>query len=1101
MGDIPLEFIEEDEVLPDLEIRAYVTLEEMLDFDPKFLAFTEDNLVVLFNQLLGNNNSRAIGFHKLHTAILNPVKHSTFANILPLLDAVRSDTEDIADYIELRDRAYRGANYALQQFQLEGIATPFDVSATSNRNPKYNLPITFTLNTSKYDLSKLLSHDHDTQIPLLGARWKTLDYSDDSYVVEDAKINNLKTKRLISWSATHLHNNNLEKWAQTYILPKLSSVLKHTVKQLTTLHEINRKLTKNGYSLDSLDDSQFAILVNHLESLVDVKVDDANVKGDTLTNSNIKTYSLNFWDILKDQYDHNISLTNSDTKKQLEDKITYYINALPQFAPIDASDSINPSQLAHDISHKIKTIDEVLDILKRYNSQVILNRATKLFKNINAFSIPSDDSLDKEKNLSKLPEQSIKNEEGFIFLSKWDEMAEVEIGNDTSTYDGSPFTMLDNVFEETRNNIELIYNEADDREMYDDDNDNPITVDLPILEGFDMNDGGREIFTSIVPDIMRLKETCGLPFDIENWILHHIPYISRRSRIEELCALVPDIPIILAKRVCSSNLEAAIAYTHDFINESLAEKIRTIYPAIYNAWLKECQYHLKLAITIYFLSVLDTSLNNQLNFSILRGMLSYAHLWSPFGIPLKSSTEDKGVLLYLSAVAGDLFKLKVTDLREEILEIAKKEFRDKLDDMKTRWKAVKDKSFTKDKAHSIKDSLLKTIQAITDADPSKRKGLNYALTSYIQSYLYLPTLLPKSFIKKQGTWANGCCLIAINDKYQPDKDWKTDLVPLWRLKEAFIKDRWLITKRTQHKMLTPAATPMAAAAAASVSKKVATKMFIDLTQRDHTADTEEDNTIVANDLWLPQPILDILNKGYDGFTFASEYLQQTISKLYITKAKDITDAIKSLKDIDSIKRILSIIATNIFQVSPLLTDSLAIIKSMKQTLALCKEASIPIAIYALAKAIALPCDIQKNGANWRLIRPDDVTDEIYKEIIITRNQAAIIQSTKTHTMMTVAEINEYIAKMREEQKNTKIDYQNALTNEDRKLLGDLKRFGFKDVLLATSAETDEQVEEDGEEVIEDATAADAEIAEDGEIDFYQRSADADNNNIDDFNDY
>ena len=65
------------------------------------------------------------------------------------------------------------------------------------------------------------------------------------------------------------------------------------------------------------------------------------------------------------------------------------------------------------------------------------------------------------------------------------------------------------------------------------------------------------------------------------------------------------------------------------------------------------------------------------------------------------------------------------------------------------------------------------------------------------------------------------------------------------------------------------------------------------------------------------------------------------------------------------------------------------------------------------------------------------------ETIANNNYNYIIEYAKSNSMMTVTEIQNYITKMREIEKNIKLEYQDELSNDDRRLLKDMKRFGLK----------------------------------------------------------
>ena len=66
-----MEFIDEDEILPDIYIREFLSIEKMLEYDPKFVQSSYNEIVELINELVKNENSARV-FADLHKSIINP---------------------------------------------------------------------------------------------------------------------------------------------------------------------------------------------------------------------------------------------------------------------------------------------------------------------------------------------------------------------------------------------------------------------------------------------------------------------------------------------------------------------------------------------------------------------------------------------------------------------------------------------------------------------------------------------------------------------------------------------------------------------------------------------------------------------------------------------------------------------------------------------------------------------------------------------------------------------------------------------------------------------------------------------------------------------
>ena len=141
-------------------------------------------------------------------------------------------------------------------------------------------------------------------------------------------------------------------------------------------------------------------------------------------------------------------------------------------------------------------------------------------------------------------------------------------------------------------------------------------------------------------------------------------------------------------------------------------------------------------------------------------------------------------------IASDVLGNSVDGIRRDMSNTANTLFEDKVKELKDKWSNYKK---PKDKSKRIRDVIAETIRAI------KAKESVNVLGNYLESYLYLPTLLPNSTIKKLGTWGHGCCLVTIGKTYDSDIEWKDELKPLWRLKELLAKDRWLTQGRKKYR--------------------------------------------------------------------------------------------------------------------------------------------------------------------------------------------------------------------------------------------------------------------------------------------------------------
>jgi len=1136
----------EDEPLDEIEIKEYVTLEEILKDNPRFLAFSESDLYTKTDELL-SDDIRTRAFIKLHKSVLLEDKSRTSHQIhcnytLPKLDVIRDDFEDINLYFEGRDRAANSINYLVQQQKLMELSLPYIWEKGKNIYsfvPKNGILFTLNDGASGGDTGKLLPFDNIEDMSFIGARWVLPKYTSENYLSEE--YSNPKSKyKYIKWNEpkpkttsqkpkqpeqtesssspessspeesqpsqaesqpsqaalaaqdieTHNPKNDYSLWVEEYVLPSLSQVIEKTITQVTDLHELKALLYRYSYILDEFNDEQLDILIKHLESIIDTK-DTKDTKAEVTKNKEKKAVegersergersengridklkNINYWESVRENNKRFLILAREEVKKQLEERIGNYITTLKNLDKFEYKDEPIPYKLAEKVELNELSVNDVAKIIKSRVITVHQMLAEKLYINVTAFHVPQIENIDKEKELYTLISKSIIDDKSNAYITKWIDYSEIKAGHNTAKYDGSPFAGLNNIFEETENTflniggvdvdggiLELGGTSTGRDTIISATIDNSIEevheiLNAPLL--LDISEGARDIFEEIIKNIIEIKNISGLPLDIEDLFNKQKVYIIRLSRVQEICEALPELPNIIAKRICSYTLEDAIEYIKDLANTAISDELQKIYPPIYNQWKKDCKYNIRLSLTIWWLDLLEKSIDKQLNFSILRGVIEHINTWSPYGQPVED-TRDHGILQYLSIVASDVHGVapSVDSLRRDMVALSTTLFEDKINKLKEKWAASKKQ---KDKTKRIRDIIAETIRAI------KAKESINVLANFVESYIYLPTLLPNAKIKKLGTWGHGCCLVIIGNRYDADNDWKEELKPLWRLKELLAKDRWLTIARPKYRMFIP--SPAASAQLVEEGAQAAQAPIMKIEKREIVA--EEKYKLMANDIWLPASVLNKLSEDYEGILYATEFLNNTIDRLYGTlsnkKKEAIKKAINDNKTELNILNIIAYIATNLQQIIGVagggtasgsgagasgsgsgasggtVQEYLDIIKTIKTTLSRISHSGHPIYIYAFAVVLALPGRV--NNIN-NFILPANISTSIM-ERINTNNYNYIIEYTKANSMMTTVEIQNYITKMREEEKNVKLDYQDELSNDDRRLLKDMKRFGLK----------------------------------------------------------
>lgn len=1024
--------MEEEEILDEIEIREYITLDEMLKENPNFIVFSTEDLFTKFNQLL-NNENKTKTFLNLHKSVINFKEYPYYSEYtLPKLDLIRKRTDDISEYLEARDRAYTAINYAVQQQKINEFSQPY--TWEKNQNTFNFVPqegMIFILN--KNDKGKLLKTDNIDELSFIGAEWIRPTYTIENYLSEEYKKS--KKYKFVKWESDILDYNE---WVKKTILPSLENVISKSIHSLTDLSTLKAVLFRYSYRLDDFTDREFNILKTHLESIVED--DGIEKKKSGYKQSYIKLKDSDLWDAIKENNKRFLLYTNEQNIKSLEERITGYISSFQMIEKVDLKDPLEPYILAEKIERNELSINDVIKMIRTMNISVYQALAEKLYLNITAFKVPEIEEIEKNKEIYGKTYESYINERGSVFITNYIDFAEIKIGEDTSKYDGSPFAGLANLFEETMNPYLTVDNPEADK-VIENDIEEIYEIEMP-----EISDGTREIFENIIVDLIKIKNISGLPLNIDELLNIHKQYITRRSRVEEIKLKIPEIPLIIARKVCTYNLENATEYIKELTDEKLTENLLKIYPPIYNDWKKECKANLRIALTLWWLNLLEASIDKQLNFSILRGVVEHIHLWSPYGQPVEESKES-GILQYLSIIASDVTGSGVENIRRDMLNTANTIFENKVKGLKEKWSNYKK---PKDTSKRIRDIIAETIRAI------KAKESVNVLGNYLESYIYLPTLLPHSTIKKLGTWGHGCCLVTIGDRYDADIEWKDELKPLWRLKELLAKDRWLIQKRKVYRMF------RLEKEAEEKEKPIYVEKNLEL--------EEKEVKFVANDSWLLESHINKLTPDHPGSVYVNDLLNTTIERLYgtlsVKKRDAIKKAIKEIKTDTAIYNIIGFVATNLQKNIENSDIYLDIIKDIKRVLSQEKNMQHPIFQFALSTVLALPGRIN-NVKNF--ILPEGISSTVM-ERINSANYEYIIEFVKSTGMMTVKEIQDYITKMREDEKNAKLTYQDELTNDDRKLLKDLKKFGLN-IDMPFGVVTGDLTQEGEEREAEDADYA------------------------------
>jgi hypothetical protein len=1153
-----LEYIYDDEILPEIEIREVISIDTFLKENPKFVALNQETIFILLKQFF-TNNAKAKWFLNLHKTVIDDKNVDILSNIFVHIDAIRKDNEEIEEYFEEQERAKRAPTFELQQLELNKLAYPFDpekilqdkqyiLDEPSHIILKNNEKMPYT----PTDISKTLNVD-EISLPVLGAYWKLTSLYKLLYLHEmnankpftyvkwkSPKISKIPVNESNSESSDEkeIHEDKSEEsdeisfddWLRKFVQPQFKNVISE-IFSIDSLHQYALILGQAGYDLNNLSIYQDKLLRKHLQKLFD---DDENIEKDSDSeskSSNIKDKSkhfsntesifpsLNFLETIQRHHDRYSAYFQEERFYRVQENLGSYIASLPNFQ--NEIESYDPYTIATQVIQGTRTLEDVKILVNQLNIRANFNRANTLLKQLSASK--SYITIEKFNRIYKQTYDSIIDEKYRAFISLYNDITEVKQGNDTSKYDGTPITVSQPIYEETKYETVISENTIEDvspeEEVYD---SIPDLLNEQFTALIDTHEGIKEVFNYVLPYFIKIRDASALQWDINSWIRMYSIEVQRESRSSKILAQIENISPFIVQRICVNSLEVSIQLINDLNTVEIADKLHSIYPTIFKEWKDDCKEAFFNGLTVWLLDSLESSINGTLDFSILNGMLSFADIWAPYGPPLNDKKTSAGIIYYISSIAATILpydNIQSNSIEERILNISTQKYSDRVNRLKEAWIKIKDKKERQDKATQVKQSLIEASRQLL-----AKEKINF-LPTYVKAYYYLPTFIPKKDMlafKKQPIWAQGCCLSKLDKTYEADNDWKNHIKPLWSMKNKLAEDRWLTSHRenltifklkneTKSKSPSDKTSSSASSSASFASSNTSSEKTYFEKQHECFIQNKKDQNIptqikfTPNDIWLQKSHYDILyREAREGSsTLTKQCIQLAYQRI---KAEKILPIIESLFQLNDINHILIKIIQNInikletvretSIEKTILENTKVILYDMKNIFKLFLNATgteytscIYRARYILGRALCLPGIPQNN----KLSIPDNVSATFYANIL-KDNYNIITQWDKNNSMLTPFEIQAYITKMREEQKKTTLNKLDVLSVDDMQLMKDVKRFGLMKV-LETTQQSDETVSTDngtGTTQVDD-TGVQAEINEDqdGEAEWLQPSTDQD----------
>lgn len=1012
MSQPPIEELvyDNDEILPEIEIRELLSLEEVLENDPSFSIFTHDEMVQYILEFTKGNTKKSEQLVRMITSHSNRDDLKT-RNVMPILKAYRVDGSDFDAY-EQRLEEIKNVPYQVRQQLLSQLLYPLQHSSTSSRTFIATKPTQVGIAGSKSNLTVLLPSD---KIPE--------DVKREVYVTPNVTSESYLHERVVATLPT-IPNGFTEP-------PEFSTVLQKLIGEIPDVHTLRHVLLQHGYELDSLDTEQTRMLVSHLSTL-----GDANDVGDMVSEptriynmQRITSFLLrDFFKVLQE------SLIVSFNKQQYE-RVYEGLNQTQTLSREDIPTDIY--KIADGIRNSLFTMEDVIAYLKHARKQYIIQESLATLERYNTISPGSIPQKCLEIMAKWSRRLDVYNDRtAKVFMDIYKDIKEVEIGNDTSAYDGNPLEQPEQVFEETQ--FEYVGETA----QADDDATEDIVekdIDTKLFER--CTPGAREVLMPVIRKFAALRDASGVPIDLQSLVNQTSPNIVRISFAEHLEQNVPELGSEIRLQIlAASSAEAALTIATNISSPDISERTENAVRQMYKNFRSISRDVFVKCFAIVVAETIEASLEKRLEFDPMNGMLSCIRSWSQFGPPVTKEKEPEGVLYYLACVANELnlLDIKYDDFITTVINHMSIHMKDKVDTLRQQYaQYAKEHTITTSKAKQANISLAEAI---------KNQLKNRIVGDYVNAMLYIPGMLSGA---KHPPHAMGCCMQQLGSDFQADTDWQ-ELKKMKQLKDKFATKR--MTKIPSPQLAWIEST---AETRDTVQSTYITPVVTSTTDGQHILDWVQTVTDVY---LLPQ---DVIQKLRQNPTSLSELVATNIQVFLNTvggggntrrNAQSLESFINTC-DISALSTISNSLYQSYLHASD--DDERAFLEASVQHITAFKrifktlgtvEGQVDQNVlnymmkYVVTRAMCLPADTN-DVRNRRLVIASRVNTGFLSNTLQSTYKE-LLKSYQNSHMPTVEEQQAFITRMRELQKVETLRVLNNQTEDDRQIMVDAKKLGL-----------------------------------------------------------
>lgn len=1058
------DIVYESEILPELEIEEALTLEQMLTFQPRFVAFSDQDILAYLHQLLKSSPQKAEIFARLHKQVIQDTlkirdvhKHVTFVP----RDLSRKNYED-ADFIAEMNDAKQASSYTVQQMGIDRVMFPFvldqeDIATTSDR-PILEHDVDIRLGDYP---SRILKTD-PIQVAVDRASWNASMKNNHPDYLFDPKMHtilgNMKPGE-VSWKPGD--PSDMTEWILTKVRPSIQKVLA-VISEPIDIHTLHRILGKYGYMLEHLKSGDFELLKTHVRDVLskDPDIHDDEVQVPIEASKLARTF-VGFGDTLQNEGKRASILITDDESMKLQTKYRTLLESVPPL-PLQIP-LASPAEIAKELRNGTSNIETVAEQLIQWYLRWFLDNVSRFMEKYAQNNVDLDKVESYMRRLQQVGE-SILLTSTFDFIHQYSDIAELKEGNDTSAYDGAPSIVPQMVFEENANEefVPSSSMESDTTPEMDaldifDTNTAATTshVDMQEIENLKLEPGQKEVILDAWKKVLVVQAASGLPLNVSS-VLHWCKqYITRPSRLQQIMTKVPGIAEAIAYRILHPDIQIVAERIQDLHSKEWRESLQQSYKSIHDEWITSTKQAILLIMTKWWMDLCEQSLQGTLHFTPLQGMIQHIHTWSSYGPPMQPDAKS-GILAYMTEVAETVVAMDARTTRDDMKSIATERMPTEMEKLKTQWGALQASGQILNKSDRARLLLENTIKAIK----SGQSGVD-VLNGYLPGLLYLPQLLPaKRVAKKAASWIQGCCAAPLDDSFKADSDWRTQLSALYKIKRFLAKERWSVQARTVLNGFTKESSESNPANTHNACGNKPPKT------------TQLQDSISASQLfemdlhkeawqWIPRSHMDMLTKYPNE---VEGWAKKVIDAMYPgekTKSGAVFKVITQITSMSSLLSFLNRIGKNLREKlkeeqSDLLAQDLSMMKSCLRDIPSGKVSSTMIQ-YVSTILLAKPANIDHGN----LSLPSDMTRQTITSIW-NKNYQLCTEWNMVGSMMNATEVQAFITKVREQQKEISLQRLDILSIEDRQTLLDAKNLGllriveFNEIHVDDETMTDEQ---------------------------------------------